>query len=1714
MDSKLLTKKRSVIKASITRIDTFLKDFNSDSDELAILKIKLRNLRDLAIKYDEVQSQLEIVEDFESNVLDDRMCVENLVDNLELKINLLLELENTKTCSNNNESINITTQLPPIKLPLFNGNILDWQYFYSTFNDLVHSRLDLSPIQKLHYLNSALQGEALELIKSLPIANENYNVAIELLKERYNNKYIIAVHHVNKFLQINSIAKESLEDISTFINKISATVNALQAMNLGVNIFELIIVQSLTSKLDSNTATLWKQKLSNDCLPNFTDFIHFLEDRRKLLQNITINAELTNPNHSKVIKNNKHIKSIDSKVHSHHNKRNYQTYHADVKTNVKIVQCIICKANHPLHMCNEFKALDVQKRKSLLIKYKCCFNCLRQGHSVEKCYNKTSCKSCTKRHHTLIHSNGSEQIKHTDNSSYCALKTKANRNILLSTAICNTRDTAGNFHTCRILLDSGSQANFCTFNFANRLGLNLTRHNLPISGINNSSCQSTHSVSVKLFSRYENFNFEVQCAVLPDITNKLPSETFNISQFNIPENLFLADHQFNISSNIDILLGAQFYLSLIKTGKFVRDSNFPIIQETRLGYILAGNLPLNITRSKSTSSFLVCKDNLAPVIEKFWETEDCQHRTKSSDESICEQHFVKNTFRDEEGKFVVSLPRKSNNLTLGNSLNNALQRFQSLERTFIKRTNLKTDYSKFMNEYIELGHMTLVNGDSDDLSTNDTFYLPHHAVFKQTSSTTRVRVVFDGSAKSSNGISLNDTLLVGPNIQQDLFSIVLRFRTHNYVITSDIAKMYRQIRVNSNDCNLQRILWRDSPEKELKHYKLNTVTYGTASASFLATRCLIQIAKDNCNQFPIACKAIANDFYVDDLITGADTIQQVRQLRLDITNLLLQYGFPMHKWHSNLGDIIPSSDHTSIAFDKHNETRTLGIIWRNNPDELTYEVNHKNNLKTFSKRTILSIIAGIYDPLGLLGPVIFKCKHFMQKLWQYNLDWDHIPPEQSLLEWTELYNQLALIRHISIPRHVKVNGTITSVQIHGFADASIRGYGCCAYIRTVNDNAEIASNLLCSKSRVAPLKQISLPRLELCASLLLSRLLKKIISAMDLNINEIHLYSDSMVVLHWIHAPSSKWKVFVANRVTEIQQNTSQAKWHHIKSQDNPADILSRGCLPSKLQNYNHWWLGPKWLLQDSSFWPLDNFSIHNSNAPDECLIEERKTIKFSLISTKPVDLSENFSSITRLTRVFSYCFRFLHNIKTKLSDRNFSVLSTKELNDTLYFFLRQSQRVHFNSEFKDLQNNRHISNQSKLVSLNPFLDDKGLICVGGRLEHSHLSFHSRHQIILHPHAHITKLIIEGEHLRLLHAGVQSTHHSLRQRFWIVNGKAAVRSVIRKCVKCLRFSAKRQTQMLGQLPSSRVTPARAFSRCAVDYGGPILIRHGGQKSKTLTKSYISLFICMTTKAIHLELVSDLTSDAFIAALKRFISRRGIPSKIFSDNGTNFRAARNNLYELFNLFKNTVFKNNLQSFSSSQGIDWSFIPPSSPHFGGLWESGIKGVKFHLRRVIGKSVLNFEELYTVLTQIEACLNSRPLFAISSDSRDPEPLTPGHFLIGTPILSIPDPDFTDVPVNRLGRWQLLQRFIQSVWKKWSKDYLHQLQQRNKWRFPNRNLREGDMVLILDDNTPPLLWKTGVVIRPHPGADDLVRVVDVRTANGTYRRPIHKLCYLPVTD
>ncbi|GFX27296.1 putative gag-pol protein [Trichonephila clavipes] len=585
-------------------------------------------------------------------------------------------------------------------------------------------------------------------------------------------------------------------------------------------------------------------------------------------------------------------------------------------------------------------------------------------------------------------------------------------------------------------------------------------------------------------------------------------------------------------------------------------------------------------------------------------------------------------------------------------------------------------------------------------------------------------------------------------------------------------------------------------------------------------------------------------------------------------------------------------------------------------------------------------------------------KIFYQKLWLTKTDWDSPIPQQLTEDWLRFQKAFNAINYLTVPRWVILTAD-NIVELHGFADASSLAYAAAIYCRQKH-NGKIKVQLLVSKTKVAPVKQVSIPRLELCGAHLLSKLFKSVLRTLKYYTFDVFAWTDSKIVLSWLSGHPRQWKTFVANRTSEIIEVLPTKHWRHVPSKENPADIASRGIDPKCLPDCKLWWQGPPCLRLETSSWPKAESSC--DEASDEVKAEQKSVSIFNLFTHTSNDvihgLFEHYSSLTK---------EEIRSIKKQIS----------------------------------------LPPKSPLRSLHPFIDEHGLVRVGGRLQNSQLRFNSKHPIILPSQHSISELLIKEQHIAHLHAGPTLLAHVLRQSHWIVGSRKLINKCIRKCLKCNKFKTSTTTpQLMGNLPKHRVTLERPFFSCGIDYAGPVLIKCNKGRGTKSTKGYIALFVCLATKAVHIEAVGDLTTDSFIAALRRSSARRGAPRHIYSDNGINFVGARRKLDEIRKLWLSLPTNEAISYYLSKSSIDWHFIPPSSPHFGGIWESGIRSVKFHLKRVLGETILTFEELTNLLTQIEGLLNSRPLSYVNdSDIECISKLTPSHFLTGDVLLSVPE-------------------------------------------------------------------------------------------------------------
>lgn len=1296
--------------------------------------------------------------------------------------------------------------------------------------------------------------------------------------------------------------------------------------------------------------------------------------------------------------------------------------------------------------------------------------------------------------------------------------TNHEKETLFPTAIIKVKSEGGVTYHLRALLDQCSEEVFIKESVAKMLG--RKQFQIPsfdvtgLEGVVTSRVEKATQVQMLI----EEKSLEMNANIVTTLVGMLPKAIVQWPK-NLFKNIKLADTNFANPNNVDIMLGTQAYTEILLNG-VLKEGGY-LAQNTKLGWIISGKSDIEPNNSNPRRTLLCLNTRKAEepdeTLKKFWEIEEVPRKKKkfTTEEIECEKVFNESYRRLADGRPQVKLPFKENPFeVLGQSRNQAVARWLSMERKLEKDKQLKVDYMAAIQEHLDLGHMERIKTTEKQLThvkedgnlTFSCYYIPHHAVVKEESKTTKTRIVFDASATTSSGKSLNEILMVGPTIQESLTIRLMKWRIHRYALRGDITKMYRQVKVYEEDVDFQRMVFRFNKTDPIEDFCLNTLTFGTASAAYMATRTLQQIAIDGEREFPIGSKIVKTDFHVDDLLTGADTIDEVKTIWKEIKELLAKAKFPMRKWSSNNNEVlklIPSEEREfkSAEISIEDTLKTLGIGWSPVEDYFFFTAPEFNVTEKLTKRNFLSQAAKLFDPLGWLGPTIIKPKIMFQNMWKEELRWDDVISKELANEWMEFRNELKSLERIKIPRWFGwTNGCI--VELHGFCDASKRAYGAVIYMKTTNGIGNCKVELILAKSRVAPVQTVRLPRLELCGAALLSDLMAT--TKKELGVETAYCWTDSSITIDWINSSADKYKTFVANRIAEIQECTKPEQWRHVDGKQNPADCLSRGVSPKELVSHNLWWNGPSWLKLQKENWPKNpNVKIPE----DQIELKGKRVLSTSKAQVNDViqELWKRYQSFKMLVRVSAR----VRSLKNEVKQRN---LTVKEIESERLFWIRIAQVETFREEINLLKCGKPINLESTLLQLNPFLDSEGILRIGGRLKEALVDYDIKHPIIIPKNSILSKLIINDAHNITKHGGTQLTMTYTRSQYWIINTRKSVRNQITKCVKCYRYSQKLQTQLMGTLPEPRVNMTRAFLHTGIDYAGPVKVltrRKPGKRE--VTKGWIALFVCLCTKAIHLEVVSSLSSREFLASFTRFHGRRGLPSDMYSDNSKTFIGANNELNEDLRIIKEEL-EPNLADVILKNNVQWHFIPPHAPHWGGIWEAGVKSMKHHVRRVIGESIHTFEEITTMLVEIEAVLNSRPLCPVTNDPNDLSILTPGHFLIGDALLSPPRPSLLEIHPNRLGIYKQISQRVEHFAKRWKKEYLSTLQHRRKWMRQCKNVEVGDLVIIKDDDHPPSQWNLGRVTEVFPDSEGLVRSVMVRTKNSELMRPIHKISILPI--
>ncbi|XP_037825055.1 uncharacterized protein LOC119613182 [Lucilia sericata] len=1145
------------------------------------------------------------------------------------------------------------------------------------------------------------------------------------------------------------------------------------------------------------------------------------------------------------------------------------------------------------------------------------------------------------------------------------------------------------------------------------------------------------------------------------------------------------------------------------------EENGPYAANTPLGWVVFGKM-----KGKSSNSHLCLlsvqpEQRLYDLVANYFETENFGVKILpviESKDDLRARQIMKETTIKIGGRFQTRLLWRTDDVVLPDSYHMALNRLVGIERKMKRCPEFGAAYKTIMKDYLSKDYVRKLSPiEAADVCPR-TWYLPHFGVVNPNKQG-KIRLVFDAAA-SVEGVSLNSNLLKGPQQYKPLPSVLFNFRVGAVAVCGDIKEMFHQVLVAPEDRCSQRFLWREDNREPPDCYEMLVMTFGAACSPCVAHYVKETNALCYRDQYPRAVKSILDHHYVDDFVDSFPSSARAIEISQQVRNIHKAAGFELRNFSSNSSEVIVALKgnvekpvNFSSDFNELKTEKVLGMYWQPKDDTFRFNLKFHNvnagvmeGVRSPTKRELLSVVMSVFDPLGFLSHYMITAKLLMREVWRHNIGWDEALPGEIVDVWNNWRQGLQNVEKVKVPRCYFGNGVPYRLELHVFVDASEDAFGAVSYWRSINAHNKIEVSLVAAKSRCAPLKIMSIPRLELQAAVLGTRLMVTILKEHSVKVSRIICWSDSTTVINWIGSESRRYKPFVAHRITEILESTSPADWRWLPTNLNVADETTRMKSQVDFSDDSRWLNGPKFLYDSEDNWP-QKVNV----APNEQDSEELRPKFALLVNTDAVINYTRFSSYLKLKRTVAWMLRFINRCRKKISPDEENGLTAVESKNAEIFLCRQAQQEHFCEEIEIIKNQGSLPKSSDLYALCPYMDENSLLRVYGRVDAaSWLPLDIRRPIILPSFHPVTELFVAHVHEKMKHQNFESTICEIRRSFWIPRLRKILHKRVSNCFICRFRRTLPVPPLMGSLPKDRLTAyIRPFSYTGLDYFGPLTITIGRRHEKR----WVALFTCLTIRAIHLEVAFDLSTDACILAIRNFINRRGLPTRLRSDNGKNFVGAD----QVAKRFSEVFDVARIQDECSTKGIDWQFNCPHNPAEGGIWERMVQCVKRVLQSTLKESAPREHTLQSFLIEAENIVNSRPLTHLPLSHEDEEPLTPNHFLLGCPNTSqTPAGEINVQPMVLRKQWRISRQLRDHFWKRWIREYLPTMTRRSKWCQRTKPIAVGDLVLICDPVVSRRDWKRGKVEEVFKGRDGIIRRANIRTSTGCLMRPVSKLAIL----
>lgn len=1165
----------------------------------------------------------------------------------------------------------------------------------------------------------------------------------------------------------------------------------------------------------------------------------------------------------------------------------------------------------------------------------------------------------------------------------------------------------------------------------------------------------------------------------------------------------LADNFQNKIFQVDVLIGCNTAYLFLENK--IKKGNGPMLQFSNLGCFVSGPLDPSTDSSTFSTTVLNMNESCELLGSSGFNASpfDSDHPVLNMHDDAAFRQAYAEKIQFIDGEYHVPLPWKQEHPELPNNLKTSQVRLkQTLAR--LHRLGMLPAYCKVMEENINNGWVEEVK-DPAALIEKDCYYLPHFFILKD-SETTPLRIVFDASCGNP---SLNSCVYEGPNMLNDLPELLALFRTGRVGVAADIARAFLSVKLLECDRKYVRFLWfkDNDPNKEIVPYHCSTVIFGNVSSPF--SLAIVLSTHLHMYNEPVATD-MSRKLYVDNVLTCVESEDEAMEYYHRSRKIMSDGSFLLRQWASNSTQLTEQAKSDNIAT-KSNIVSTLGLMWDTVTDTLKVAEKTFLHKERPTKRQVLSEMSSVFDPLGFVNPLIVPARKFVTELWAKGKSWDDPLSDDECSQWQNIRSSLAHVCDFQIPRGLGMQAN-SPVHLTVFCDSSPKtAAGCVAYLKQGN-----IVRLLGSKSKLIVNAGLTTPKSELQAMAIGARYGSWFQQTYATSFSQItaSYLTDSEVALHWINS-EKKLTQFVQNRVDQIKSKTELKQWFHVRSGENIADILSRGASADELAK-SHWLLGPDWLCSEITDWPITQLST-------KCSVSLTATVEIE--NTWDPSTHHDISELIDIKRFGDYnkLLRVSALVKSAFHHKS-NELTAEKLNEVEQLWLKSAQKSAFSSLLRDL---RKLQNgKGRIKTMDPRIRQLGLVlsadgiirCAGRVRNHPIYDHEMKYPILLPKGAYLTKLIIQNAHKKVKHYGIGATMAEIRNQFWIASMRSTVRKVLNKCVICRKVMGRAyQTPDAPPLPKFRLDESKPYTATAIDFTGHLLVKMFGK----IRKVYVCLFTCCATRHITLEIVEDMTTAAFLRAFRRFCSNHSTPSLVYCDNAKTFTSSEAELKRLYDVAMHSDFQNHL----ADNRIKFRFIPVQASWMAGVHERCIGTCKSALKKILGKAMICQSELQTIVKEIEAVVNNRPLTYSSSDLDELSVLTPNKLVYGYQIDLLPTHDIDEINFDKTyGEKEILEKIafrraqlITNFQTRFHNEYLASLRERHcrglKKQVANSDsIKVGDVVIVYDKDKPRRNWRLGHVMELLTGPDGFTRAARVKTNSGVSNRAIAHLYPLEI--